>query len=155
MTSSKFVDHARPYAFKYLYHLELLDENDYQHAIDNLDKSLEEFEESYLEDDSEHTDNQITPQSRQFARNLITGVIKNYQEVNQTISKHLTNWKIDELDRVDLTLIRLGCFELTQRTDFPFKVIISEVIRLAQRYGNESSYSLINGVLDKIAKEQN
>jgi N utilization substance protein B len=39
------------------------------------------------------------------------------------------------------------------RTDTPVSVILDEAIRLARRFGGESSPAFVNGVLDAVAKQ--
>jgi N utilization substance protein B len=65
----------------------------------------------------------------------------------------LLDRKLDELDPIERTLLRMGMFELTQRIDVPFKVVINEEVALAKKFGATDSHKYINGVLDKAARE--
>jgi N utilization substance protein B len=60
---------------------------------------------------------------------------------------------LDELDPIERNLLRLGTFELRDRIDVPYKVVINEAVSLAKKFGATDSHRYINGVLDKIAKE--
>jgi transcription antitermination protein NusB len=155
MKSNNQIEQARPYAFKFLFQLGLVNTNQAKTTLDNIDEYLTDFEESYFEEDDEHPDNKITPKEKLLAIKLIKGVLTHFDELNNTIKDHLHKWKMEDLEKVDIILLRIGSFELLQLQEMPFKVTISEIVRLAQRYGNKSSYSFINGVLDKIAKERN
>ncbi len=60
---------------------------------------------------------------------------------------------IDDLDPIEHTLLRMGMFELTERIDVPFKVVINEAVALAKKFGATDSHKYINGVLDKAARD--
>ena len=60
---------------------------------------------------------------------------------------------LDDLDPIERNLLRLGTFELRDRIDVPYKVVINEAVSLAKKFGATESHRYINGVLDKVAKE--
>ena len=60
---------------------------------------------------------------------------------------------LDELDPIERNLLRLGTFELRDRIDVPYKVVISEAVALAKKFGATDSHGFINGVLDKVARD--
>ena len=59
--------------------------------------------------------------------------------------------KIEDLNPVELQILRLGCYELTKSPDIPYRVVINEAIELAKTFGAEDSHKYVNGVLDKVA----
>ncbi len=65
----------------------------------------------------------------------------------------LLDRKLDELDPIERTLLRMGMFELTRRIDVPYKVVINEEVALAKKFGATDSHKYINGVLDRAARE--
>jgi N utilization substance protein B len=65
----------------------------------------------------------------------------------------LLDRKLDELDPIERTLLRMGMYELTRRIDVPYKVVINEEVALAKKFGATDSHKYINGVLDKAARE--
>ncbi len=60
---------------------------------------------------------------------------------------------IDDLDPIERTLLRMGIFELKDRIDVPYKVVINEAVALAKKFGATDSHKYINGVLDKAARQ--
>jgi len=58
-----------------------------------------------------------------------------------------------ELSPVEEAILRLSAYELKNRLDVPFQVIIKEAIVLAKMFGADKSHKFVNGVLDKLAKE--
>ena len=65
----------------------------------------------------------------------------------------LLDRKLDELDPIERTLLRMGMYELTQRIDVPYKVVINEEVALAKKFGATDSHKYVNGVLDKAARQ--
>ena len=59
---------------------------------------------------------------------------------------------LSQLDPIETAILRLGIFELSQRVDVPYKVVINEYVELAKKYGATESHKYINGVLDKAAR---
>ncbi len=55
------------------------------------------------------------------------------------------------LDPIEKSLLYLGSFELTNRIDVPYRVVINECVELAKIFGATDSHKYINGVLDKLA----
>ena len=60
---------------------------------------------------------------------------------------------MDDLDPIERNLLRMGTFELKERIDVPYKVVINEAVSLAKKFGATESHRYINGILDKVASE--
>lgn len=160
MKNIKYKSLAREYTFKFLYHLQLPEflemKNSLQDKItvnETIDQYLEEFDLSYLDPDPEHPENIINKNIKDFAKSLILGILKHNTELEDKISKLLKNRTLSTLDRVNLTILYLGAYEILKSKDVPIKVSINEAIRLAKKYGSKNSYSFINGILDNLAKK--
>ena len=65
----------------------------------------------------------------------------------------LLDRELDELDPIERSLLRMGTFELRDRIDVPYKVVINESAALAKKFGASDSYTYVNGVLDKLARQ--
>jgi len=63
------------------------------------------------------------------------------------------NLKGKELSPVEQAILRLSSYELKNRLDVPFQVVIKEAIVLAKTFGADKSHKFVNGVLDKLARE--
>ena len=68
------------------------------------------------------------------------------------LSRHARRWDLGRLALVDRNVLRLGAWELRVGKT-PFKVIISEAIKLAREFSTAESPRFVNGVLDAIAKD--
>jgi len=88
--------------------------------------------------------------AKDFSKELVLGVWENIDKIDETIRKVSKNWRLERMSRVDKSILRLATYELLFRDDIPPKVSINEAIELGKKFGNGSSYSFINGILDSI-----
>ena len=89
---------------------------------------------------------------RRFAEELILGVADNLERIDQVIEEHSTNWALDRMARVDLSLLRLAAFELLFHPETPTNVVINEAIEIGKRFGTKDTPAFVNGILDKISR---
>ena len=91
------------------------------------------------------------PAAAQFARELVEGVVSNLRAIDALIEQHSHNWRIDRMDRIDRSVLRLAIYELKYREDIPRKVTLNEAVELGKSYGTEASSAFVNGLLDRVA----
>lgn len=87
--------------------------------------------------------------------NLTSQVIPHLGRVDKLIVAAAPEWPIQQINHIDLAILRLAVFELTIAAKEPVKVIIDEAVELAKAYGGENSPQFINGVLGTILKKIN
>jgi len=87
-----------------------------------------------------------------YFRELLQQVIYQVVALDDMISPFIDR-DILTLDPVERAILRLGCYELSQRLDLPYRVVINESIDLAKRFGADQSHRYINGVMDKLARK--
>jgi len=87
-----------------------------------------------------------------FARLLVTGTIENIGAIDSMIEKHLENWDLKRLNRVDLAVLRMSVFTLMFQTDIHPSIVIDEAVELSKEFGTDDSYRFVNGVLDSVRK---
>lgn len=83
---------------------------------------------------------------------LVKKILAKKDKIDKQISAAAPEWPIENLNKIDLAILRLAVYEL-ENEDTPPKVVIDEAVELAKEYGSESSSSFINGVLGTIYKE--
>lgn len=84
---------------------------------------------------------------------LASSVIKNLSLIDKAIVTCAPEWPIEQINRVDLAVLRLAVYELTVARKEPPKVIIDEAVELAKEFGGESSPGFVNGVLGTVLKK--
>ena len=89
---------------------------------------------------------------REFFTALLRGVVFGTGELDALLGPVLDR-RVEDLDKVELALLRLGAYELKHRIDVPFRVVIDEYVELAKVYGAEDSFKYVNGVLDRLAQD--
>jgi N utilization substance protein B len=77
-------------------------------------------------------------------------LVEKIEEIDATIQKHAPMWKIDEMAKIDVAILRLSVWELTHEKETPKKTVIDEAVELAKEFGNEKAPAFINGVLGRI-----
>ena len=98
-----------------------------------------------VDNDFQHTDGE-------YFSALLRGVTSDVESLEILFAPALDR-TLDELDPIERNLLRLGTFELRDRIDVPYKVVISEAVALAKKFGATDSHKYVNGVLDKIARD--
>lgn len=86
---------------------------------------------------------------REFALNLVLGVLRNRDELDSLLQAKADNWSLGRMAATDRNVLRLGAFEI-RYSDTPDRVAIDEAVELAKRYGSAQSSQFVNGILDKL-----
>ena len=87
---------------------------------------------------------------RPFARLLVDGIFEHKNLLDELIRKSSRHWRIERMSKTDISILRLGAYEIRFIEDIPPKVTIDEAVELAKKYGSEESGAFINGILDDI-----
>lgn len=89
--------------------------------------------------------------TRAFANQLFEGAVAESAAVDELITRHATNWRLDRMAAIDRAVLRLAVAELRSGTSPP-KVVINEALELAKKFSSEEAAPFINGILDAIYK---
>ncbi len=109
-------------------------------------QSLNEIEAQF------RVDNDFAGVDGAYFHELLTGVAHNKTDIDGHIKPNLDR-PLEELDPVELAILRLSTYELSHRVDVPYRVVINEGIELAKTYGATDGHKFVNGVLDKLAPQ--
>ena len=107
-------------------------------------QSLNEIEAQF------RVDNDFSGVDGAYFHDILTGVARQKTELDKSFAPFLSI-PLEELDPVELAILRLSAWELTSRVDVPYKVVINEGIELAKVFGATDGHKFVNGVLDKLA----
>jgi N utilization substance protein B len=88
----------------------------------------------------------------EFATKLWRGVREHRGELDKRIGKHSANWSIKRMATIDRNVLRMATYEMIHG-GVPGPVAINEAIEIARRYGNRHSGQFVNGILDRVFKE--
>ena len=96
------------------------------------------------------SDNNMDKVDTEYYRELLHGIPAALNAIDRRFES-LLDRRVDELDPVSLSILRIGSFEMAERMDVPYKVAINEAVNLAKKYGPTDSQKYINAVMDKLA----
>ena len=115
------------------------------YAYDLGNANIAQFSDDILEE------GKIRNKQREFSQGLFKGTIEHLDEIDAEITKHLKEWDMDGIGKVEKAILRLGTYEiLIAGTDRP--IIINEAVELAKELADDRSPQFINGVLDAVGK---
>ncbi len=127
---------GRIVALQTLYEFEFRTESgdDTATALGILKRNLERYE-SAIDD-------------TKFVEALVTGVLQEQADIDSKIQPIAPDWPIEQIARIDRSILRIGVYELLHQTDIvPPKVAINEAVELAKAFGSDNSSKFVNGVL--------
>jgi N utilization substance protein B len=98
---------------------------------------------------------EFTEENSSFVREIISGAVKNREEIDKEIKKLAPSWPVDQLAIIDRNILRLAIFEILYDNKVPVKVAVNEAVELAKTFGSENSAKFINGVLGAVSAKAN
>lgn len=135
---------AREYVLQFFYALEIKYEMKNAQDGQTVQEELEEFWKRSGEKDIEIIS---------FANELIKGTLSHINQIDGLIKRYATNWDIGRMINIDRNILRFAIYEILHRPDIPFQVTINEAVEIAKKYSTKESASFINGILDRVAKD--
>lgn len=88
----------------------------------------------------------------EYLEELLLTIPRKQQEIDKAFQAYVDR-PIEEIDPIELSILRLATYELLHRIDVPYRVVINEAIELAKSFGAEAGHRYVNGILDKVAAE--
>ena len=89
-----------------------------------------------------------------FFAELIRGVVRRQRDIDPLVDRQLAEgWRLVRIDAIVRAILRAGVFELMERPDVPTRVVINEYINVAHSFFSEDEPKVVNGVLDKLARQ--
>lgn len=96
-------------------------------------------------------DNDMSKVDVLYFRDLLRGVHAQQEELDALLGPVLDR-PLQEVDPIELAIVRLGAYELKNRLDVPYRVVINEGIELAKRFGGTDGHKFVNSILDKLSR---
>ncbi len=117
------------------------------YAYDLGNDKIAEYADEILEEDK------IRNKQREFSHTLFKGTIDNLESIDSEIAKHLDDWDMQSIGKVEKAILRLGAYEIMHAgTDKA--IIINEAVELAKKLADDKSPKFINGVLDALDEKK-
>ena len=85
-----------------------------------------------------------------YFQKIMHDIVKQSTHLDELFIPYLDR-PIAEIGPVELAILRLGTYELTEHLEMPYKAVLNEAVELTKTFGPEEAHKYINGVLDKVA----
>ncbi|MGW8227352.1 MAG: transcription antitermination factor NusB [Gammaproteobacteria bacterium] len=85
-----------------------------------------------------------------YFRELIRKIPLHCEELDSHVAP-LISRPLQEVDPVELAVLRLGTYELVFHPEIPYRVVINEAVELAKMFGADQGHRFVNGIMDRLA----
>ncbi len=109
-------------------------------------ESLSKIELNFLEEEL------LKGAQKKYFTELFFSVPKQLIAIDEALAEFVDR-PVEKIDPVERAILRISAYELINRLETPYKVIINEGVNLAKCFGADGSHKYINGVLDKVSKK--
>ncbi|HRD71100.1 MAG TPA: transcription antitermination factor NusB [Legionella sp.] len=83
---------------------------------------------------------------------LLHGIPNEVTALEESFSPFVDR-EISGLNPIELTVLRIGAFELIHCPEIPYKVVLDESISLTKEFGSQDGHRYVNGVLNNLAQQ--
>jgi N utilization substance protein B len=90
---------------------------------------------------------------KKYFTEIFYGVPKQLNEIDEALAEFVDR-PVEKIDPVERAVLRIAVYELINRLETPYKVIINEGVNLAKCFGADGSHKYVNGVLDKVSQKK-
>ena len=110
-------------------------------------ESLSRIEMNFLEEE------RLKGAQKKYFTEIFYGVPKQLNEIDEALAEFVDR-PVEKIDPVERAVLRIAVYELINRLETPYKVIINEGVNLAKCFGADGSHKYVNGVLDKVSQKK-
>lgn len=110
-------------------------------------ESLSRIEMNFLEED------RLKGAQKKYFTEIFYGVPKQLNVIDEALAEFVDR-PVEKIDPVERAVLRIAVYELINRLETPYKVIINEGVNLAKCFGADGSHKYVNGVLDKVSQKK-
>ncbi len=87
----------------------------------------------------------------EYFAELLNGSIEQQPQLAARVGEYADRpW--EQLDVIERAILLLSIYELINRLDVPYRVVVNEGVELAKQFGATDGYKYINALLDRAAK---
>lgn len=95
----------------------------------------------------------LSDDDRTYIKNVYTGVIDHFDEIEGVIAKFADGYVVDRIYKPDLAAMIVSTYELKYMSgSIPAAVSINEAVDIVKKFSTEKSKSFVNGVLASVRK---
>ncbi len=114
---------------------------------------LEEFPRIQMDEEDGTGSNPAAARPRMF-QELVRGVVYRREELDGLLAPLISGgWSLERIEIILRCILAAATFELVVRKNVPARVVITEYVDLAHAFYAGSEPAMVNGVLDRLARE--
>lgn len=99
-----------------------------------------------------HTINNMDKVDVAYFHKLLHDIPAQLEALQKSFAPFVVDRDIDSLNPIELTVLRIGAFELLYCLELPYKVVLDESVSLAKEFGSQDGFRYVNGVLNNVAR---
>ena len=97
---------------------------------------------------------ELLADAKPFTRELAEAVEASRSELDDLISRHSQNWRLERIAPLERSIMRAALYEALHLADVPVEVAIDEAVELAKQYCGADAPGFVNGVLGAALEER-
>ena len=97
-----------------------------------------------------HAPDLLPSTSPGFARELVEGVERDRDEIDELIEHYSEGWALNRIAPLERNILRVSLHELLHRSDIPAEVSIDEAVEAAKELCGVDAPGFVNGVLGAV-----
>ena len=102
----------------------------------------------------DNDETQFDEKDMKYIRDKYDRIYEKIDEIDRLIDEKAKGWKTERMSKVDLTIIRLGVYEILYDDQISAGIAINEAVELAKKFGQDKSGGFINAVLAKFTTQK-
>ncbi len=95
------------------------------------------------------SDENYNKSDKDYFNKIVNGVILNINNIDDNI-KNVSEIDVKNINYVELNILRIFIYEFVYHKKYPKEVLLSESVKLANKFGGQDSYKFINAFLEKF-----
>lgn len=126
-----------------------------EEEVEQINAYMEQIEEEEYNENGErevlHSVN-LNEDAQWELKERVDKILGMLSTIDEELEKVTKGWKLNRIGKVELTILRLACYEIKYDREVPTAVAINEAVELSKKYGGEESASFVNGILAKLVE---
>jgi len=92
-------------------------------------------------------------QDTRYLQEAVRGITARRDHLDETIAAALKGRSLKSVGSIEMNVLRLAAWELMNRQEIPYRVVINEALQLTHVYADAPARAFVNGVLDRLARD--
>jgi len=91
----------------------------------------------------------VTKKDVRASCDRVYAILEKIESIDSMIKECSTEFDFDRIQKVELNVIRLGIYEALYDEGIPYKVAVSEAMRMCKKFSTQEAVAFVNAIIDK------